>query len=111
VLVSLHSFTPVLKSAPTARPWEVGILYNTDDRAARHAIRLLGERGFTVGNNEPYSGKVLNATMNRHAEARGIPYLGIEVRQDQIATEAGEARWAALLAEVAGQVALMLEAA
>ena len=110
VLVSLHSFTPALKSAPAARPWEVGILYNTDDRAARHAIRLLGQRGFTVGDNEPYSGKVLNATMNRHAEARGIPYLGIEVRQDQIATEAGQARWAALLAEVAGQVALMLEA-
>jgi predicted N-formylglutamate amidohydrolase len=111
MLVSLHSFTPALKSAPAARPWEVGILYNTDDRAARHAIRLLGERGFTVGDNQPYSGKVLNATMNRHAEARGIPYLGIEVRQDQISAEAGQARWAALLAEVAGQVALMLEAA
>lgn len=111
VLVSLHSFTPTLKSAPAARPWEAGILYNTDDRAARHAIRLLGEFGFTVGDNQPYSGKVLNATMNRHAEARGIPYLGIEVRQDQIATAAGQARWAALLADVAGQVALMLEAA
>ena len=111
MLVSLHSFTPALKSAPAARPWEVGILYNTDQRAARHAIRLLGERGFSVGDNEPYSGKVLNAPMNRHAEARGIPYLGIEVRQDQIATEAGQARWAALLAEVAGQVALLLEGA
>ena len=111
MLISLHSFTPALRSAPVPRPWDVGILYNTDDRAARHAIRLFGERGFTVGDNEPYSGKVLNATMNRHAEARGIHYLGIEVRQDQIATEAGQARWAALLAEVAGQVALMLEAA
>jgi predicted N-formylglutamate amidohydrolase len=110
MLVSLHSFTPALKSAPAARPWEVGILYNTDDRAASQAIRLLRERGLTVGDNQPYSGKVLNATMNRHAEARGIPYLGIEVRQDQIANEAGEARWAALLAEVAEQVALMLEA-
>ena len=111
VLVSLHSFTPALKSAPVARPWEVGILYNTDDRAARHAIRLFGEHGFTVGDNQPYSGKVLNATMNRHAEARAIPYLGIEVRQDQITNEAGQARWAELLAEVAGQVALLLQAA
>ena len=49
--------------------------------------------------------------MNRHAEARGLPYLGIEVRQDQIDTERGQARWAALIAEVAGRVALMLEAA
>jgi predicted N-formylglutamate amidohydrolase len=111
VLVSLHSFTPALKSAPAERPWQVGVLYNTDDRAARHGIRLFREQGLIVGDNEPYSGKDLNATMNRHAEARGIPYLGIEVRQDQIATEAGQARWAALIADVAGRVALMLEAA
>lgn len=112
LIVSLHSFTPQLESDPsTERPWEVALLYNTDERAARHAIRLLAERGLTVGDNEPYSGKLLNATMNRHAEARGIPYLGIEVRQDQIASEAGQARWAALIADVAGRVALMLEAA
>lgn len=110
LLISLHSFTPALKSAPASRPWEVGILYNTDDRAARHGIRLFAEHGLTVGDNEPYSGRDLNATMNRHAEARGLPYLGIEVRQDQIDTEAGQARWAALIAEVAGRVALALEA-
>ena len=111
LILSLHSFTPALKSAPANRPWEVGILYNTDDRAARHGIRLFAEHGLTVGDNEPYSGRDLNATMNRHAEARGIPYLGIEVRQDQIDTEAGQKRWAALIAEVAARVALMLEAA
>jgi predicted N-formylglutamate amidohydrolase len=110
LVISLHSFTPALKSAPSSRPWEAGILYNTDDRAAHHGIRLLREHGLTVGDNEPYSGKDLNATMNRHAEARAIPYLGIEVRQDQIGTEAGQARWAALIADVAGRVALMLEA-
>jgi predicted N-formylglutamate amidohydrolase len=111
VLVSLHSFTPALKSAPASRPWEVGILYNADDRAARHAIRLFAEQGLTVGDNEPYSGKILNATMNRHAEAYGRPYIGIEVRQDEIATEAGQARWADRIADVAGRVALMLQAA
>lgn len=111
LLVSLHSFTPALKSAPDSRPWEVGILFNTDDRAARLGIGLFEEAGLNVGDNEPYSGKLLNATMNRHAEARGIPYLGIEVRQDQIDTEAGQARWAALIADVAGRVALALEAA
>lgn len=111
LLVSLHSFTPALKSAPESRPWEVGVLYNTDDRAARHGIRLFQEAGLTVGDNKPYSGKDLNATMNRHAEARGLPYLGIEVRQDQIADEAGQAHWAGLIAAVARRVALMLEAA
>lgn len=111
LIISLHSFTPALKSAPAPRPWEVALLYNRDDRAARHALRLFEERGLTVGDNEPYSGKQLNATMNRHAEAHGRPYLAIEVRQDQILDDGGQARWAALIADVAWRVALMLEAA
>ncbi len=48
--------------------------------------------------------------MDRHAEAQGVPYLTIEVRQDQIADEAGQARWAALIADVAGRTLLALEA-
>jgi predicted N-formylglutamate amidohydrolase len=109
--VSLHSFTPALRSAPSARPWEVALLYNQDDRAAGHAIRLFAEHGFTVGQNEPYSGRQLNATMNRHAEAHGRPYLAIEVRQDQISTSAGQDRWAGLISDVAQRVALLLGAA
>ena len=109
--ISLHSFTPSLRSAPAARPWEVALLYNQDDRAARHAIRLFAEQGLTVGDNQPYSGKQLNATMNRHAEAHGRPYLAIEVRQDQITDAAGQARWAEVIAYVARRVALLLEAA
>ena len=77
-----------------------------DDTAARHAIRLFGEQGLTVGDNQPYSGKQLNATMDRHAEAKGIPYCTVEIRQDQIDTEAGQSRWAIMLADVMGRVAL-----
>jgi len=111
LIISLHSFTPALKSGAAPRPWEVALLYNQDDRAARQAIRLFGEHGFSVGDNEPYSGRHLNATMNRHAEAHRRPYLAIEVRQDQIATTAGQARWAGLIADVAERVAVRLEAA
>ena len=112
LILSLHSFTPALESdASEERPWEVALLYNEDDRAARHAIRLFEAEGLTVGDNEPYSGRELNATMNRHAEAHGRPYCAIEIRQDCIATKADQARWAKLVAEVAGQVALALERA
>lgn len=97
LIVALHSFTPVLKSAPAPRPWEVGLLYNRDDRAARIAIDWLKERGHVVGDNQPYSGRLLNATQDRHAEAHGIPYLTIEIRNDLIADAAGVARWAAIL--------------
>lgn len=106
MILALHSFTPKLEKGGEDRPWEVALLYNQDDRAALHAMRLFGEQGLTVGDNQPYSGKQLNYTMDRHAEAQGIPYCTVEIRQDQIATAAGQARWAVMLADVMGRVAL-----
>jgi predicted N-formylglutamate amidohydrolase len=110
LILSLHSFTPSLRSQPgESRPWQVGVLYNEDDRAARLAIPLLAAEGLVVGDQQPYSGRLLNATMNRHAEAEGRPYLGIEVRQDQIADADGQVLWAERLARIANAVALALE--
>ena len=107
LILSLHSFTPSLASHPDEqRPWQVGVLYNADDRAARLAIPLLEAEGLTVGDQKPYSGKLLNATMNRHAEGEGRPYLGVEIRQDGIADAAGQAIWAGRLARICNAVAL-----
>jgi predicted N-formylglutamate amidohydrolase len=101
LIVSLHSFTPCLASRPDeARPWQIGVLWNNDERAARIALPLLAAAGIAAGDNQPYSGKLLNATMNRHAEGTGTPYLGLEVRQDLIGDAAGVERWAALLAPI-----------
>jgi predicted N-formylglutamate amidohydrolase len=101
LLISLHSFTPQLATKPEEeRPWEVGILYNQDDRAARIAIPQLEDAGVIVGDQLPYSGKILNATMNRHGEGTGTAYLGIEMRQDLIANAAGVAKWADILVPV-----------
>lgn len=99
-ILSLHSFTPSLSSRHEPRPWDVGILYNEDDRAARIAIPRLEAAGLNVGDQLPYSGAILNATMNRHAEARGIPYLGVEMRQDLVADPTGQGRFADYLAPV-----------
>jgi len=82
------------------------VLYNRDERAARLAIPLLEAEGLCVGDQLPYSGVELNYTMNRHAEAEGRPYLGIEIRQDEISDAAGQARWAERLARIANAVAL-----
>ena len=108
LILSLHSFTPRLASSDEARPWQVGVLYNTDDRAARIAIPLLEAEGLVVGDQQPYSGKLLNATMNRHAEAEGRPYLGIEIRQDEIADQQGQALWAERLLRIANLTAIAL---
>ncbi|WP_373418085.1 N-formylglutamate amidohydrolase [Erythrobacter sp. LQ02-29] len=109
LIVALHTFTADLESKEEERPWEVGLLYNQDDSAARHAMRLFGEEGLTVGDNQPYSGKQLNATMDRHAEAHGRRYLTIEIRQDLVQTEADQSRWAALVADIANRTALALK--
>ena len=83
MILSLHSFTPYLATHPREfRKWDIGVLYNKDDRLARLAIPFLADAGLTVGDQQPYSGKLLNHTMNRHAEANAIPYLGLEIRQD-----------------------------
>lgn len=106
MIVSLHSFTPQLATRPEEqRPWQVGMLYNQDDRAALLGVAALRRAGIVTGDNEPYSGKVLNATMNLHAEANGIPYLNFEVRQDLIGDEAGVALWAGKLLPVIEEVA------
>ena len=109
LILSLHSFTPQLATSDEPRPWQVGVLYNQDDRAARLAIPLLEAEGLIVGDQEPYSGQLLTATMNRHAEEDGRPYLGIEIRQDQIASPAQQADWADRLARICNLIALRLE--
>jgi predicted N-formylglutamate amidohydrolase len=97
-MLSIHSFTSTLASDPAqVRPWEIGVLYNEDDRAPRIAIPLLEAAGLIVGDQLPYSGRLLNATMNRHAEANGIPYLGLELRQDIAGTPTGQRRYADIL--------------
>lgn len=100
LIVSIHSFTPRLATRPDEqRPWPVAILYNSDDRAARLGLVALASRGLHVGDNQPYSGRDLNYTMDRHAEALRIPYLGIEVRNDGLQSREGVARWTHILAD------------
>ncbi|WP_411341867.1 N-formylglutamate amidohydrolase [Sphingopyxis sp. J-6] len=109
MILSLHSFTPALAAHPEqARPWHVGVLYNEDDRLAAAAIAALAAEGLNVGDQLPYSGKLLNATMNRHAEGNGIPYVGIEMRQDLVRDAAGQALFAERLSRMCSKVTLNL---
>lgn len=100
VLVAMHSFTPVFKGE--ARPWQVGVLYNRDPRFGRIVLDLLrAEGGLCCGDNEPYAiSDETDYTIPVHGERRGIPHVEIEIRQDVIADEAGQAAWAARLARL-----------
>jgi len=47
----------------------------------------LAEAGFTVGDNEPYTGALEGDTLNVHGTMRGLPHVLIEMRQDLIASD------------------------
>jgi predicted N-formylglutamate amidohydrolase len=98
LILGIHSFTPRLESdnAPDRR-WEIGILSNRDRRAADPAMAFLGGEPLISGDNEPYSGRVLNTTLNRHGEGQGIASIGIEIRNDLIRDRAGIDRWAEII--------------
>ncbi|MFA5965523.1 MAG: N-formylglutamate amidohydrolase [Sphingomonas sp.] len=100
LLASIHSFTPRLEQGGTPRPWEIGILSNRDRRTADLAVTLLRAAGLPTGDNEPYSGRMLNATLNRHGEAAGIASLAIEVRNDLIRDDRGVTCWTDILAPI-----------
>jgi predicted N-formylglutamate amidohydrolase len=99
-LCSLHSFTPTFKGV--ARPWHAGVLYNRDPRLGHGLLALLRQDPMlAVGDNQPYAvSDETDYTVVVHAERVGIPYLEIELRQDLIADEAGQQRWAERLADL-----------
>ncbi|WP_242095969.1 N-formylglutamate amidohydrolase [Sphingomonas sp. CROZ-RG-20F-R02-07] len=100
ILVSLHSFTPVMRGF--ARPWEVGILHDAGNTGFSHAMlaALRAEGDLTVGDNEPYRMDLIDYTIPRHAYPALRPYVEIEVRQDLIGDAAGCAAWSERLARV-----------
>ena len=102
-LVAMHSFTPVYKGY--VRPWHFGVLYNRDDRFSKRLKAVLEAEGdLTIGDNEPYSvDDLTDYTIPVHGEKRGLHHLAIEIRQDLIADDEGQAAWAARLARLLPQ--------
>jgi predicted N-formylglutamate amidohydrolase len=101
VLVAMHSFTPRLAGGPD-RPWHLGVLAHRDRRLAD---RFLGEfqkryPDLPSTYNEPYVvDDLTDYTIPVHGEARGIPHVLLEIRNDLITQSEGQQRWAGLIAE------------
>jgi predicted N-formylglutamate amidohydrolase len=99
VIVSIHSFTPVMRRV--FRPWQVAVLSDADLRLARPVLETLRrDKELQVGDNEPYSGRYpVGYSIPFHAARPGFPHVTFELRQDLIETPAGAAEWAARLHE------------
>ena len=98
MIISVHSFTQAWKGV--SRPWSVGVLWDKDPRLALPLLDALRTiPGIEVGDNAPYSGQLKGDTLYRHGTERGLAHALIEVRQDLILAEEGQAEWAGHLAD------------
>lgn len=99
VLVSIHSFTPVLQGH--ARPWQIGVLSDRDRRLADALLAdLRRDPALTVGDNQPYApSDGVYHSMDRHGQRQGRPCVMLEIRNDQLIAPAGPAHWAERLAQ------------
>ena len=110
VLISLHSFTPIY--AGMVRPWHVAALYGRDTTLPSLLLKLLrAEPDLVVGDNEPYSvSDQTDYTILVHGEQRGLVNSAIEIRQDLIADQAGQRKWADRLSRIFADIEQTLRA-
>ena len=103
-VISVHSCTPVFDRV--VRRWHLGVMWDKDSRIAKRLIQELNRVDrVCVGENEPYSGKdPHDYTLDHHAEPAGLPYVGLEVRQDLVNTDDGAREWAGILTSALKEV-------
>ena len=83
VLVTVHSFTPVFNGR--TRDVQIGILHDEDARLADAVLDVAG--GYDIRRNEPYGpADGVTHTLCRHAQARNLLNVMIEIRNDLLAT-------------------------
>jgi predicted N-formylglutamate amidohydrolase len=100
ILVALHSFTPTMGGFD--RPWRYGVVHGGDSPFSLAVLEQLRRQidPAEVGDNLPYALGDDDNTVPLHAQARGLDYLELEVRQDLLKDETGRDEVASLLAPV-----------
>ncbi len=108
ILVAQHTMTDVFKGV--RREMHAAVLYHRDRRFAMALLEALRrEPGLVVAENEPYFlSDATDYTVPRHAEARGLLHVEIEIRQDLVREPEGQERWARLLCAALGSAARRL---
>ena len=100
IFVAQHSMTNVFKG--NSRAMHAAVLYNRDRRFAGLVLEMLRrEPGLTVADNQPYFvSDETDYSIPHHGEARGLPHVEIEIRQDLLLDEAGQREWAQRITRV-----------
>jgi predicted N-formylglutamate amidohydrolase len=99
ILVAQHSMTNVYHGV--RREMHAAVLYNRDRRFAGLMLDVLRrEAQLQVADNQPYFvSDATDYTIPHHAEARALPHVELEIRQDLVTDAAGQEQWAARIAQ------------
>ncbi|MGD0493342.1 MAG: N-formylglutamate amidohydrolase [Steroidobacteraceae bacterium] len=94
ILVAQHTMTDVFKNV--RREMHGAVLYNRDRRFAGLVLEMLRrEAALSFADNQPYFvSDETDYTIPIHGERRGLPHVEIEIRQDLVREQAGQAEWA-----------------
>lgn len=96
-VVSVHSFTPTLNGVE--RPWELGVLYQDARDYAQRLLSPLDQQGIAMGDNQPYQiHPDEDVAVPVHGDARGLPCVLLELRNDLLGDEPAVDAWAKRLA-------------
>ena len=97
ILVTQHTMTDILFEV--RRAMHAAVMYDRDRRFAGIVLEMLRrDPQLSIAENEPYLVLLTHFTVPNHAEARGLPYVELEVRQDLVLDETGQAEWAQRIA-------------
>lgn len=104
MIVTIHSFTPVYHGE--RRLLDIGYLHDKTASAANAAVQIEQDRAtYRTAVNEPYAARDgVTYSLAKHAEARGLHNVMIEVRNDLIDTPSKAEAMATHLAETLTQV-------
>ena len=96
-IISIHSFTPVWRNKK--RDIDIGILWDNDYRLPEIFFNYFkkNHKNLVIGDNEPYSGRLKNDTLYKHATINGLSNILIEIRQDLITERKGQKYFANLV--------------
>ena len=98
-IISIHSFTPFWKNIK--RNIDIGILWDNDERLPNIFFNYFKEnhQELVIGNNQPYTGRLKNDSIYKHATTNGLSNILIEIRQDLISRKGGQKHFAELLSK------------
>lgn len=98
ILVTQHTMTDIFKGV--LREMHAAVLYDNDRRFAGVVLEMLRRnKELLIAENEPYLVQLTHYTIPCHAEPHRLPYVELEIRQDLVADEIGQAQWAHRVAE------------